>query len=144
MAETPIVSEQPRSADLAAVVLVGGVVILTLATAYIHSTLGGLLFTLNALGYATLAVAILLPIRLFDQFRWLIRLALLGFTLMTIGGWILFGARYDVAYLTKAIEAAMVVFLIASIYRFDGGPRGDLAHLRALPGELLGLVRGTR
>jgi hypothetical protein len=144
MADRPIVPEQQRSTDLASVVLVAGVVVLTLGTAYIHSTLGGWLFTLNALGYATLAVAILLPIRLFDQFRWLIRLALLGFTLMTIGGWVLFGARYDVAYLTKAIEAGLVALLIVSIYRFDGGPRGVLSHLRGLPRELLGLVRGSR
>jgi hypothetical protein len=144
MAERPIVPEQPRSTDLAAVGLVAGVVALTLATAYIHSTLGGWLFTLNAVGYVTLAVAILLPIRLFDQFRWLVRLALLGFTLLTIGGWVLFGARYDVAYLTKGIETVLVGLLIVSVYRFDGGPRGVLARLRGLPRELLGLVRGSR
>jgi hypothetical protein len=31
---------------------------LTLATAYIHLSLGGLLFTLNAAGYAALAAAV--------------------------------------------------------------------------------------
>ena len=38
-----------------AAVLTIAIVGLTLATAYIHSTLGGLLFTLNALGYLGLA-----------------------------------------------------------------------------------------
>jgi hypothetical protein len=142
--ERPVANGQARSQDWAAIGLVAGVVVLTLATSYIHSTLGGLLFTLNALGYATLAIAMVLPIQLLDRFRWLIRLALLGFTLMTIGGWLLFGARYDMAYLTKAIEAVLVALLIVSIYRFDGGLAGVLARLRGLPRELLGLVRGGR
>ena len=130
--------------DWTAIALVAGVVLLTLGTSYIHSTLGGLMFTLNALGYAALAIAMLLPIGLFDRFRWLVRLALLGFTLATIGGWILFGARYDVAYLSKAIETVLVSLLVVSIYRFDGGPSGVVGRLRALPAELTGLIRGDR
>jgi hypothetical protein len=133
-----------RSRDGIAIALVTVTVILTLATSYIHSTLGGMLFTLNALGYAALAIAIAVPIRLADRFRWLIRLALLGFTLATIGGWILFGARYDVAYLSKAIEAVLVAVLIVSIYRFDEGPGGVVRRLQALPAELAGLVRNGR
>lgn len=133
-----------RSWDGIAIGLVAVTVMLTLATSYIHSTLGGMLFTLNALGYAALAVAIVVPIRLADRFRWLIRLALLGFTLATIGGWILFGARYDVAYLSKGIEAALVVVLAWSIYRFDDGPAGVLERLRGLPAELVGLLRNGR
>jgi len=132
-----------RATDWTATGFAAAIAVLTLSTAYIHSTLGGLLFTLNALGYATLAVAILLPIRLAEQFRWLIRLGLLGFTLATIGGWILFGARYDVAYLSKAIEAVMVVLLIVSIYRFDEGPAGVIARIRKLPADLMELVRGN-
>jgi hypothetical protein len=133
-----------RSRDGIAIALVTVTVILTLATSYIHSTLGGMLFTLNALGYAALAIAIAVPIRLADRFRWLIRLALLGFTLATIGGWILFGARYDVAYLSKAIEAVLVAVLIVSIYRFDEGPGGLMRRLQGLPAELMGLVRNGR
>lgn len=133
-----------RSREWATIGLVGGGVVLTLATSYIHSTLGGWLFTLNALGYATLAVAMLAPIRRADRFRWLIRLALLGFTLATIGGWILFGARYNVAYLSKGIEALLVVLLVVSIYRFDDGPAGVVARLRTLPAELLRLARRDR
>jgi hypothetical protein len=133
-----------RSRDGIAIGLVTVTVMLTLATSYIHSTLGGMLFTLNALAYAALAVAIVVPIRLADRFRWLIRLALLGFTLATIGGWVLFGARYDVAYMSKAIEAALVVVLALSIYRFDDGPAGVIDRLQGLPAELIGLVRNGR
>jgi hypothetical protein len=130
--------------DWAAIGLIVGVVLLTLSTSYIHSTLGGLLFTLNALGYAGLAIAMVVPIGLADRFRWLIRLALLGFTLATIGGWVLFGARYDVAYLSKAIEVVLVALLLVSIYRFDGGPASVARRLRQLPAELSELVRGGR
>jgi hypothetical protein len=84
------------------------------------------------------------PIPLFARFRWLMRLALLGFVLATIGGWVMFGARYDVAYIDKAIEVVLVGFLVVSIYRFDGGPSGVIAHLRALPADLADLVRGGR
>lgn len=136
--------ERARTRDWVAVALVAGTVVLTLATAYIHSTLGGLLFTMNAIGYAVLAVALVVPIPIADRFRWLIRLGLLGFVLATIGGWILFGARYDVAYFDKAIEVVLVGFLVVSIYRFDGGPAGVIAHLRGLPGDVRGLLRGGR
>ena len=137
-------AERSRERDWVAVALVAATVVLTLATAYIHWTLGGILFTLNALGYTGLAVALIVPIGLADRFRWLVRLGLLGFTLATMGGWVLFGARIEIAYLDKAIEAVLVAFLVVSIYRFDGGPTGVLARLRALPGDLSGLLRGGR
>ena len=142
--DAEMTADHPRTNDWVDVVLVAGTVILTLATAYIHSTLGGLLFTLNAIGYTVLAVALIVPIPLFARFRWLIRLGLLAFVLATIGGWMMFGARYDVAYLSKAIEVVLIGFLLVSIYRFDGGVSGVIAHLRALPGDLVGLVRGAR
>jgi hypothetical protein len=43
---------------LGGLALTAAIVELTLTTAYIHLTLGGLLFTLNADGYFALAVAI--------------------------------------------------------------------------------------
>src|SRR3989304_5505119 len=53
----PVDTQQVRSPDWSAIGLVGGAVLLTLAPPDIHPTLGGVLFTLNALGYATLAIA---------------------------------------------------------------------------------------
>jgi hypothetical protein len=84
------------------------IVALTLGTAWIHAQLGGLLFTLNAIGYTTLAVAMLLPGPV-ERIRWLVRLALIGFALATIGGWVMFGARFPLAYLDKAIEVGLVL-----------------------------------
>ena len=104
------------------VALRAGIVGLTLATAFIHSTLGGLLFTLNAAGYLVLAAALVAPLPFFGHIRWLTRLALLGYTATTIGGWYLFGPRYDVAYLAKGIELLLMALLVVESYRSDGSP----------------------
>src|SRR3990172_4562777 len=100
------------------------VVGLTLATAAIHASLGGLLFTLNAVGYASFAIALVLPGTI-GRYRWLVRLALLGFTAATIGGWLLFGARFPLAYLDKAIEVALIVFVSVEQWALCGGPGGS-------------------
>jgi hypothetical protein len=115
------------------------VVGLTLATAAIHASLGGMLFMANAIGYATLAVAMMAPGPI-GQVRWLVRLALLGFTAMTIGGWVLFGARFPLAYVDKAIEGALVAVLAFEVWRTDGGPFGVARQAR----RLLGRLSGTR
>ena len=61
----------PRSALRTSDVVVRGIIVaLTLATAYIHSTLGGLLFTLNATGYVVAAVAVVVPLAVAARFRW--------------------------------------------------------------------------
>jgi hypothetical protein len=104
------------------VVLRGSVVLLTLLTAAVHASLGGFLFTMNAAVYLALALAMLLPA--IAPFRWLARLALIGFATATIGGWILFGARFPLAYLDKAVEVALLVFLAIELWLFDGGPIG--------------------
>ena len=95
---------------------------LTLFTAYVHSTLGGLMFLANAAGYLVLAVAMIAPLAIAANYRWLIRAALLVFVIATIGGWLLFGARYFLAYLDKALEVGLIALLIWEMYRYDGGP----------------------
>jgi hypothetical protein len=59
--------------DAAGVILRAGIVALALTTAYIHSTLGGVLFTLNAVGYAVLAAASLVPITFVAERRLVVR-----------------------------------------------------------------------
>ena len=104
------------------VALRGGIVGLTLTTAYIHATLGGTLFTLNAIGYVVLAAAMVAPVSLFRDIRWLTRLALIGYTATTIVGWYLLGPRYDVAYVAKGIELILIALLVVESYRRDGSP----------------------
>ena len=109
-----------------------GIVVLTLTTAAIHLSLGGLLFTMNAVGYAALAVAMVAPLALAERVRWLTRFALLGFTLATIIGWVLIGPRFPLAYTTKFIEVGLVALLIVEILRAHGGPVGVLRQLATL------------
>ena len=105
----------------AALILRGSIVGLTLATAAIHFSLGGTLFLLNAIGYTALAAALVLP-GPFARGRWLIRCALIGFTATTIAGWLAFGARFDLAYLDKALEITLIGLLLLESWLVDGGP----------------------
>src|SRR5712671_1230208 len=86
------------------VVIRGVIVGLTLATGYIHLTLGGMLFTLNGVGYGVAAIAMVIPLAIASRFRWLVRLGLIGYAAAAIVGWYLTGPRYDIAYVAKAIE----------------------------------------
>lgn len=104
------------------VVLRVAIVALTLSTAYIHYTLGGLMFLMNAVGYLVLAAAMVAPVAIASKYRWLIRAALIGFALLTIGGWMIFGARIFVGYLDKGIELVLIALLFVEMMRYDGGP----------------------
>jgi hypothetical protein len=119
---------------------------LVLGTAYIHSTLGGLLFTLNAAGYLVAAVAMVIPLALASRFRWFIRLGLMGYAAATILGWALQGPYYSTAYLAKAIEVALIALPAIDFVRFDGNPiqvvrreiASGVAYLRARGAGLAG------
>jgi hypothetical protein len=141
---TVIVSEVPRPMTkrpftVTDAALRAGIVGLTLATAYIHATLGGMLFTLNAMGYVVAAAAMVAPIALASRFRWFIRLGLMGYAATTIVGWAIQGPYYSTAYLAKAIEVALIVLLAVDFVRFDGNPvakvrneiAGAVAYMRA-------------
>ena len=95
---------------------------LTLATGWIHLSLGSLLFTLNGLGYLVAALAMVVPIALAARFRWFIRLGLIGYAVTAIVGWFLLGPRYDVAYIAKGIELALIALLAAEVWAYDGNP----------------------
>jgi hypothetical protein len=111
-----------KDLTVAGVALRFGIVALTLGTAYIHSTLGGLLFTLNATGYAVLAIAMIVPLALAVRFRWAIRLALIGYAATAISMWAIQGPYYSTAYVAKAIEVALIFLLVVDFLRADGNP----------------------
>lgn len=123
----------PRPAGPAGILLRSAIVALTVATGWIHLTLGGLLFTLNGLGYLVAAVAIVVPLALATRFRWFIRLGLVAYALMAIVGWYLTGPRYDVAYLAKAIEVGLIALLAIEIRAYDGNPLRHLRHTARRP-----------
>jgi len=124
---------------LAGVALTAAIVELTLTTAYIHFTLGGVLFTLNALGYAALAVVFAVgaaaPHQLIGRFSWLPRLGLAGYTLVTIGAYLVIGPYFNLGWVAKAIEVAILTLLAADVVRVYGSPLGLIrAALASLPG----------
>ncbi|HET7181975.1 MAG TPA: hypothetical protein VFI15_07055 [Candidatus Limnocylindrales bacterium] len=111
-----------RPGSPAAIAVRIAIVALTVATGWIHLTLGGLLFTLNGAGYLVAAVAMVAPFALVMRLRWLIRLGLVGYALAAIVGWYLTGPRYDVAYIAKAIEIGLIALLLLEIRSYDGNP----------------------
>jgi len=112
---------------------------LTLGTAYIHSTLGGLLFTLNAVGYVVAAVAVIVPLGLAVRFRWFVRLGLMGYAATAIGAWAIQGPYYSTAYVAKAIEVVLITLLAIDFVRMDGNPidvvKSELAILASKLGR---------
>jgi hypothetical protein len=95
---------------------------LTLGTAYIHSTLGGLLFTLNAVGYVVAALAVVIPLGIAIRFRWFVRLGLMVYAATAIVAWAVQGPYYTTAYVAKGIEIALITLLAIDFARMDGNP----------------------
>lgn len=110
-----------------AIVLTVAIVALTLTTAYIHFTLGGVLFTLNALGYAALAAAIAagsLPNPFISRFSWLPRVGLAGFTAVTIGAYLVIGPYFSLGWIAKGVEVGILALLAIDVVRVYGSPAG--------------------
>ena len=128
---------------LSDVVLRTAIVGLALATGYIHLTLGGLLFTLNAIGYATAAAAMIVPLALAVRFRWVVRLGLIGYAAATIVGWAIQGPYFQLAYIAKGIEVALIVAIAVDFLRMDGNPVAVVKRELASFSALLGRRGGT-
>jgi hypothetical protein len=126
-----LTTHQHRDIQPVHLLLRGAIVGLTLATAAIHASLGGTLFLMNAVGYTVLAVAMVIPGPV-GRMRWLLRYVLIAFTAATIGGWLMFGARFDLAYLDKAIEVALIGLLVTESFVVDGGPVAVARRARRL------------
>jgi hypothetical protein len=116
-----------RPTNPAGLAIRAAIVGLTLATGWIHSTLGGPLFTLNAVGYLAAAIAMVAPLGIAVRYRWLIRLGLIGYAATAIVAWYLTGPRYEVAYVAKAIEVGLITLLLVEVRAYDGNP---LARVR--------------
>jgi hypothetical protein len=115
-------SSTTRLFSAADAVLRTAIVGLALGTAYIHSTLGGLLFTLNAIGYFAAAIAMVVPLSIASRFRWVVRIGLAAYAATAIFAWAVQGPFYSTAYLAKAIELTLIIVLAIDFARFDGNP----------------------
>ena len=130
------------NANAAATRLVGRVltltlIMLTLTTAYVHLTLGGTIFLLNGIGYLVLAAGIVastLPIPLVRRLRWLPRIGVAGFALVTIGAYIVIGPYFTLGLATKAIEVAIIGLVGADLVNTLGSS-DRLARARVAPVE---------
>lgn len=93
------------------------IIILTLATAFIHFSLlfPDVTFILNGLGYLTLLAAMYLPLPFAKDNRGLVRWAFMGFAAVTILAWIAIGDKSwpggALGYVTKAIEVVLIGLL---------------------------------
>jgi hypothetical protein len=118
---------RPRPLTVLDLALRGAIVALAMAAAYIHWTLGGLLFALNALGFATGALAMVFPTELAERHRWVVRAGLAAYAATTVTIWFLQGPRYSTAYLAAAIELALIAVLALEFVRRDrdGFARGN-------------------
>jgi hypothetical protein len=107
--------------------LTGVVLELTFATALIHLTLGGTLFTLNAVGYAVLGTAYLLaslaPQQVPRRLRWAPAVALAGFASVTIAAYLIVGPHFMLGWVTKGIELAIVGLVVAAMALDTDGDR---------------------
>ena len=112
--------------------LTAGIVGLTLVTANIHLGLGGVLFTLNGLGYLGLAALYVIgaaaPTSMVERFSWFPRIALMGYAALTIGAYLVFGPYFTLGWIAKGVEAALIVLVAVDIVRVYGSP---LSFVRA-------------
>jgi hypothetical protein len=108
--------------------LTAAIVGLTLATAYIHLTLGGILFTLNGLGYLGLAALFAIGAAashpLIKRFSWFPRLGLAGYAALTIAAYLVMGPYFSLGWIAKGIEAAIIVLVTVDVIRVYGSPMG--------------------
>ena len=120
-------AESPSRTRWAALALTLTLVELTLTTAYIHLSLGGVLFTLNAIGYAVLAAALVaatIPHPLLRRVSWLPRVGLAAFTAVTIGAYLVIGPYFNLGWVAKAVEVAILTLLAADVVRVYGSLGG--------------------
>jgi hypothetical protein len=111
---------------IARILLIGVILELTLATALIHLSLGGTLFSLNGLGFvglgAAYAIAAFGPIPIVERFGWLPRLGLGAYAAATIGAYLVIGPYFTLGWVTKAIELAIVGLVLADLLATYGSP----------------------
>jgi hypothetical protein len=120
-------TQQPIATRVASIGLTIGIVELTATTAFIHLTLGGLLFTVNGLGYLVLAAAVAASTLVrgpLSRLGWLPRVGLAGYTAATIGAYLVIGPYFNLGWVAKGIEVAILTLLAVDLLVRTGSPGG--------------------
>jgi hypothetical protein len=68
----------------------------------------------------------MLPIAVVQRFGWLPRIGLAGYTLITMGAYLVIGPYFALGWIAKGIELAIVGLLVADMLELYGGPNGLL------------------
>ena len=117
------------------ILLTGVILELTLATAIIHLSLGGTLFLLNAAGYLGLGAAYLVaaavPMPVVRRLGWLPRVGLAAFASVTIMAYLVIGPYFTLGWVTKGIEVAIVMLVIADLLLGTDGFRASRRPTRS-------------
>ena len=105
-------------------------VTLTLTTAYVHLSLGSVLFTLNAAGYLGLAVLVVIgatvPHPIVARFAWLPEVGLGGYAAVTIASYLIVGPYFALGWIAKGVELALIGVLAADLIGAYGSASGVL------------------
>ena len=115
--------------------LVAVIALLTLATAYVHYVVGGIMLTLNAAGYLGLAGLVVGGAAIYRRALPLVLLALTGYAAVTIAGWLVMGPYYDVAYLAKGIEVVLIGVIAVTLWRLRDEMRESVGWARSRLGR---------
>jgi hypothetical protein len=121
-----------RTIELALVALI---VLLTLATGYVHYIVGGIMLTLNALGYLGLALLVAGAALFYRRLLPMVLVVTAAYAVVTILGWLVMGPYYDVAYLAKAIEVALIATIAVTLWRLRREARESLDWVRSKLGR---------
>jgi hypothetical protein len=124
----------------AGAVLTTAIVALALTAGYIHLGLGGLLFTLNGLGYIGLAglfvIATVVSHPIVRTFSWAPRVMLAGYAAMTISAYLVMGPYFTLGWITKGVEVTILALVAVDVIRVFGSPMGLVrAALASIPGR---------
>lgn len=115
--------------------LLAAIVVLTLATAYIHYWIGGPLLMLNAIGYLALAVVVTCTALFYRRALPLLLMALAAYAAVTIIGWLVMGPYFDVAYIAKGIEIVLIAIIAGRLWVMRGSLRDSIGWGRSLIGR---------
>ena len=124
----------------AGTLLTTAIVSLALTAGYIHLGLGGLLFTMNGLGYLGLAALFVIGAAgshpLVRTFSWAPRVMLAGYAAVTIGAYLVMGPHFTLGWITKGIEVALIALVAIDVIRVFGSPVGLVrSAFASLPGR---------